>query len=105
MAKIGGQREGPFIIASGHHGATVDEIHSRVDGRLRGPTSTMTVRLGAATAEFFIERGLIMGKGHSPEDTFEAHEGMDGNGSTALEYIVAALTLHDNGIAAICGLA
>jgi len=65
----------------------------------------MTVLLGEATADFFIERSLILEKGHGAEDTFEAHEGMIGGGSTALEYIVAALAPHDNGIAAICGLA
>jgi hypothetical protein len=65
----------------------------------------MTVLLGEATADFFIEWGHILRKGHGAEDTFEAHEGMIGSGSTTLEYIVAALALHNNGIAAICGLA
>jgi hypothetical protein len=64
----------------------------------------MTVLLGQATAHFFIERGLILEKGHGAEDAFEAHEGMIGS-TTALEYIVAALALHNNGIAAICSLA
>jgi hypothetical protein len=65
----------------------------------------MTVLLDEATADFFIKRGLIRGKRHSAEDTFEAHEGMIGSGSTALENVVAALALHNNGIAAICRLA
>jgi hypothetical protein len=65
----------------------------------------MAVLLGEATADFFIERSLILGKSHGAEDTYEAHEGMIGSGGTALEYIVAALALHNNGIAAICGLA
>jgi hypothetical protein len=72
---------------------------------LSGPASTMTVLFGKATADFFIERGLILGKSHGAEDTFEAHERMIGSGSTALEYIVTALAFHNNGIAAICGLA
>src|SRR5580704_1885141 len=57
---------------------------------LSGPAPTMTVLLGEATADFFIERDLILGKGHRAEDTFEAHEGMVGSGGTALENIVAA---------------
>ena len=65
----------------------------------------MAVLLGEATADFFIERSLILGKSHGAEDTYEAHEGMIGSGGTALEYIVAALALHNNRIAAICGLA
>jgi hypothetical protein len=65
----------------------------------------MTVLLGEPTADFFIERGLILGKSHGAEDSFEAHEGMIGSGSTTLEYIVAALALHNDGIAAICSLA
>ena len=71
---------------------------------LTSPAS-MTVLLGEATAGFFIERGFFPEKSHGAEDAFEAHEGMIGSGSTALEYIVAALALHNNGIAAICGLA
>jgi hypothetical protein len=29
IAKIGGQHEGSFIIASEHHGASIGEVHSR----------------------------------------------------------------------------
>ena len=65
----------------------------------------MTVLLSEAAADFFIKRGLTLGKADGAEDTFEAHEGMIVSGSTALEYIVAALALHNNGIAAIGGLA
>jgi len=65
----------------------------------------MTVLFGKATADFFTERGLILRKGHGAEDPFEAHKGMIGSGNAALEYIVAVLALHNNGIAAICGLA
>jgi hypothetical protein len=72
---------------------------------LSGPASTMTVLLGEATADFFTERGFILGKGHGAEDAFEAHKRMIGCGSTALEHIVAVLALHNDGIAAICGLA
>jgi hypothetical protein len=72
---------------------------------LSGPASTMTVLLGEATADFFTERGLILRKGHGAEDAFEAREGMIGSSSAALEHIVAILALHNNGIAAIRGLA
>ena len=65
----------------------------------------MTVLLGETMADFFIKRNLILGKGHGAEHAFEADEGMIGSDSTALENIVAALALHNNGIAAICGLA
>jgi hypothetical protein len=51
----------------------------------------MTVLLGEATADSFIEWGHILRKGHGAEDTFEGHEGMIGSGSTTLEYIVADL--------------
>jgi hypothetical protein len=65
----------------------------------------MSVLLGEASAHFLIERGFILRKRHGSEHTFEAHEGMIGSGSAALEYIVAVLAIHNNRIAAICGLA
>ena len=79
-------------------------VGSERHAALIGP-AFMTVLLGEPTADFFIERGLTLGKGDGAEYTFEAHEGMIESGSTALENIVAPLALHNNGIAAICSLA
>jgi hypothetical protein len=65
----------------------------------------MTVLFGEATADFFTERTLVLWQRHRAENIFQTYERMVRACGTAFKYIIAVLTLYDNGIAAIGGLA
>ncbi len=65
----------------------------------------MTVLFGEAAADFFTQSSLVLRQLHRAKNIFQAREGVVGNHCPALEHVIAALTLHDDGIPSIGGLA
>ena len=65
----------------------------------------MTVLFGEAAADFFTERNLALWQRHRAENIFQTYEGMVRTCGTAFKHIIAVLTLYDDGVAAIGGLA